>query len=233
MIFYEKVLQFQSQYMKSPKYKDSFASHVPYGSIALGHFLLELPNFSDRIKSEYRAFLDWSEKAYGEAIQIAKQEAVYYEFDFSCTDALRGMAEVCFLQSEYRERNLTYKYADFNKKDAVRRLERYRISKKELADAAGENDELDDGLLGKELAEQGDKWEEQKEDKEVLTVFNYRVRATKYLEAAVSASVAQVDFYDKQHELGLAALTDPSKIPREVVSELFEASQVSKVATSK
>ena len=59
------------------------------------------------------------------------------------------------------------------------------------------------------------------------------MRATKYLEAAVSASVAQVDFYDKQHELGLAALTDPSKIPREVVSELFEASQVSKVATSK
>jgi hypothetical protein len=37
------------------------------------------------------------------------------------------MAEVCFLQSEYRERNLTYKYADFNAKDAVRRLERYRM----------------------------------------------------------------------------------------------------------
>jgi hypothetical protein len=67
-IFYEKVLQFQFQYMKSPKYKESFASHVPSGSIALGHFLLALPNFSERVKSEFRVYLDWSEKAYGEAI---------------------------------------------------------------------------------------------------------------------------------------------------------------------
>lgn len=49
----------------------------------------------------------------------------------------------------------------------------------------------------------------------------------------MATATAQADFNDKQHELSIVALTDPGKIPREVVSELYEASQVSKVATSK
>jgi len=53
----------------------------------------------------------------------------------------------------------------------------------------------------------------------------------KYLEAVVAAATAQQDFLDKQHELGLTALTDLSKIPKEAISEMFEASQVSKVTT--
>ena len=47
-------------------------------------------------------------------------EAVVYEFDFTVIDALRGMAEICFLQSEYRARTLAYKYADFDNKDQER-----------------------------------------------------------------------------------------------------------------
>lgn len=49
MKFYDKVLEFQAQYTKRPKYKESFVRHVPHGSIALGHFLIELPNFSERL----------------------------------------------------------------------------------------------------------------------------------------------------------------------------------------
>ena len=50
-IFYDKVKEFQSSYMREdPKYKQSFTIHVPHGSIALGHFLLELPNFSEKMK---------------------------------------------------------------------------------------------------------------------------------------------------------------------------------------
>jgi hypothetical protein len=64
--------------------------------------------------------LDWSQQAYKQAIEIAKLEAVSYEFDFSIIDALRGMAEVCFLQSEYRARILAYKYAEFNQRDQER-----------------------------------------------------------------------------------------------------------------
>ena len=58
MLFYDRVLEFQAQFTNKGKYRDSFVRHVPYGSIALGHFLLELPNFSERRQKEFRAFLD-------------------------------------------------------------------------------------------------------------------------------------------------------------------------------
>jgi hypothetical protein len=35
-IFYDKVEEFQNQYAKNPKYKESLNKHIPYGSIALG-----------------------------------------------------------------------------------------------------------------------------------------------------------------------------------------------------
>jgi hypothetical protein len=95
------------------------------------------------------------------------------------------------------------------------------------------NDDLDDGLLRQEVKEGQDKWEENKENKETLAVFNYRQRSNKYLQAVVTTATAQNDFQDKQHELGVAQLSDPSKIPREVLSELYEASQVSKISTQK
>lgn len=189
-IFYDKVLDFQAKYTANPKYKESFTRHVPYGSIALGHFMLELPNFSQKMKAEYRLYLDESEQAYARAIQIAKAEAVVYELDFTVRDALRGMAEVCFLISEYRSRVLTYKYATFNEQDEARKLERLREKKKKEAEEAGENDDLDDGLLRQELKEQGDKWDQDKADKEQLEVFNYRIKATKYLDAAVEVAAA-------------------------------------------
>lgn len=46
-LFYEKAIDFQSKYANNPKYKESLAQHIPYGSLALGPFLLELPNFSE------------------------------------------------------------------------------------------------------------------------------------------------------------------------------------------
>jgi hypothetical protein len=65
------------------------------------------------------------------------------------------MAEVCFLQSEYRSRVLSYKYANFGEQDNARRLERFREKKiqEALETAEGANDEIDDGLLQKELQE--------------------------------------------------------------------------------
>ena len=50
-LFYQKVEEFQSQYASNPKYKESLAKHIPYGGIALGNFLLELPNFSEQLKA--------------------------------------------------------------------------------------------------------------------------------------------------------------------------------------
>jgi hypothetical protein len=50
------------------------------------------------------------------------------------------------------------------------------------------------------------------------------MKAVKYLEAVVTTSTSRTDFTDKQHELEVTALTDVAKIPKEVISELFEAS---------
>jgi len=43
-------------------------------------------------------------------------KAVLYEFDFSITDSLRNLSDVCFLIAEYRERIL-YKYAKYSELD--------------------------------------------------------------------------------------------------------------------
>ena len=49
-VFYDKVLQFQSKFAQLKKYKESFANHIPQNSIALGEFMIELPNFSSELK---------------------------------------------------------------------------------------------------------------------------------------------------------------------------------------
>ena len=229
-VFYDKVKEFQAQYTENPKYKDSFTRHVPFGSIALGPLMLELPNFSSRLQEEYRELLDNREQAFLQSLEIAKSEALVYEFDFTVVDALRGLAEVCFLQGEYRSRVLDYKYAGYQAQDQERKLARLRLKKQQEAE---ENGELDDGLLKQELEQEEDKWEARKAAKETLEVANYRIKANKYLQVAVATAHAQLDFRDKQHELSATQISDASKIPREVVSELYEASQVSKVTTSK
>lgn len=44
--------------------------------------------------------------------------------------------------------------------------------------------------LKKEIIESGDKWEEMKNDKESLAIFNYKNKACKYLEAAIAAAIS-------------------------------------------
>jgi hypothetical protein len=42
---------------------------------------------------------------------------VIYEFDFGIVDALKGLSETNILLSEYRVRNLAYKYAKYKELD--------------------------------------------------------------------------------------------------------------------
>jgi hypothetical protein len=121
-IFYESVLEFQAKYQKQPKYKDSLAKHIPYGSIALGQFMLEVPNFSNELRSHYKDFLESAKKALKLAVDIGRTESIVYEFDFSIVDALRSLSEVSFLIMEYRARTLKYKYAKYKELDMARKL---------------------------------------------------------------------------------------------------------------
>lgn len=98
--------------------------HIPHGFVALGKFLIELPNFSEKLKQYYKDCLDWAKISFKQAIDIAKNECILYEFDFTVVDALRGMAEVNFLLSEYRVRILNYKYAKYKELDLQRKVSR-------------------------------------------------------------------------------------------------------------
>lgn len=123
-IFYDKIREYQAKYETNPKYKERLGSHVPYGSVALGQYLLDLPNFSDKLKKYFKDYLDWSKKALKAALDYAKTEPIVCEFDFSVVDALRELSEVNFLISEYRVRVLEYKYAKYKELDVSRKVSR-------------------------------------------------------------------------------------------------------------
>ena len=58
--------------------------------------------------------------------------------------------------------------------------------------------------------------------KEKIEIANCRRQAVHYTEAAVNMSKALREFVDRQHTMSAVNLTDPSKVPREIISELFE-----------
>ena len=64
-LFYESMLAFQGKFMQNRKYQgtNGFVSHVPYESIALGHFMVELPGFSDKFASEFSLYLKAAEES--------------------------------------------------------------------------------------------------------------------------------------------------------------------------
>lgn len=110
--------------------------------------------------------------------------------------------------------------------DEKRRLKNHKLK---LAEEGGVfNDNLDSVPKPDK-----DKWEEIKQDKETLAVFNHKKAAAHYMKAAIGVTKSQREFLDKQHSIGTTNLTDPSKIPREIATELFEASQVNKIVHAK
>lgn len=68
--------------------------------------MIELPGFSEKLKKFYKDYLEWAKKSLKNAVDIAKSEAIVYEFDFNIVDALRELSEVNFLIMEYRVRSL-------------------------------------------------------------------------------------------------------------------------------
>jgi hypothetical protein len=83
---------------------------------------LELPNFSELLKSQFRDFLDQAKKYLKASVDIGRLESIVYEFDFTITDALKCLSETCFLLLEYRSRILSYKYAKYKELDMARKI---------------------------------------------------------------------------------------------------------------
>lgn len=60
-------------------------------------------------------------------------ESFNYEFDFSIVDSLKELSETNILLSEYRVRNLDYKYAKYKELDLQRKINRKIEQKRELS----------------------------------------------------------------------------------------------------
>lgn len=125
-IFEQQVIQFQSRYGNERKYRNKLADHIPHDYFALGEYLVELPNFSEKLRKSLKGLLVEAKEHYMNAVKVGKAECVLYEFDFSLRDALQGLAEVHFLLGEYRQRVLTYKYAAWAERDLERKVKRKR-----------------------------------------------------------------------------------------------------------
>lgn len=183
-IFYESVLEFQGKYQKQNKYKDSLTKHIPYGSIALGQFMVELPNFSNELRAKYKDYLESAKKALKQAVDIGRSESIVYEFDFSIVDALRSLSEVSFLLMDYRARSLKYKYARYKELDMARKLAHKVQQKKDLNESFALT--TDDNLaLQEEIKASKDEWEDAKNNKEKIEIANARRWAVFYLDACV------------------------------------------------
>ena len=119
--------------------------------------MLELPNFSEQLKKQYREFLDQAKKYLKLSVDIGRSESIVYEFDFTVVDALRSLSETCFLLYEYRTRALSYKYAKYKDLDMARKL----AHKLQLKREGGGDMSHDDNLaLQEEIKTAKDDWEE-------------------------------------------------------------------------
>ena len=195
-LFYEKVEEFQGKYSKNNKYKESLTEHIPYNSIALGHFLLELPNFSEHLKTTFREYLDIAKKYLKQAVDVARGECILWEFDLGVTDALRSLSEASFLIAEYRTRSLGYKYAKYRDLDLARKLAN-KIQAKKEADANANISTEDNLALQEEIKTAKDDWEEQKVNKERVEIANAKRWSVFYLDACVQATKAVREMQDK------------------------------------
>ena len=92
------------------------------------------------------------------------------------------------------------------------------------------DDAANDGGKDIDQADDGDRWEEQKLEREALAIFNHKKASCHYMRTMIQISQNLRQLQDSAHTIGGAGtLTEAAKIPLEVASELFEASQNNKI----
>lgn len=103
--------------------------------------MIEIPGFSSEVRDKLLPMLNEAFDYYKKAIAIAKNECVLYEFEFNLKHALEGLSEVNFYLSEYRQRVLDYKYAEYIAEDKKRRIQNLKEKKR---DAGQPDDDIND-----------------------------------------------------------------------------------------
>ena len=219
MLFLGKIKDFQKRYGAAhegrgrSKYHN-FIEGVPEAGLAPGYLFQDLPNFSNNIKNGWKDLLLRAKEHLEKALEVSKKECVFGEFKLDLSDNVYNLSEVCFLLSEFRESTKKYKYLDHKKIY----LERGGVNPQQPDDEP-EN-----------VEEMFDKWEKHQLEVDKLDILNLRNQAREYYKIGNELFKARNELEENYHLIIQTNLTDPSKIPEEIIHDVFESQSINSLS---
>ena len=116
--FIEALIEIQTRYIskytneKIKKYK-RLADRLPFRDLARNKYLLDLPNFSQKLKEEIIPLIKASKDYLFKCLTTAKGECLFFENSFKVEEVFFELSEVCLFMREYRPR-IRYNYIEIN-----------------------------------------------------------------------------------------------------------------------
>lgn len=116
--FVENLLEIQTKYIskytneKIKKYK-RLVDRLPFRDLARNKYLLELPNFSEKLKEKILPLIQTSKEYLMKCLNIIKGECLFFENGFKVEEVFFELGEVCLFMREYRPR-IRYNYIEMN-----------------------------------------------------------------------------------------------------------------------
>lgn len=215
MVFIGKLKDYQKRYGTSTSTKGYSKHHVfiegvPDAGLAPGYLFQKLPNFNNNIRNHWKKLLSTAKENFEKALEVSKQECVFGEFSVDLSDNAYNLSEVCFLLSEFRESTQKYKY--INHKEIY--LKRGGVNPQQAEDEP-EN-----------LEEMFEKWEKEQLQQDKLDILNLRNQAKEYLSLGNQLFTARNELEENYQLIIQTNLTDPSKIPPEIINDVFESQAI-------
>ena len=149
--FIEALIEIQTTYIskyaneKIKKYK-KLADRLPFRDMARNKYLLELPNFSQKLKEEIFPLIQTSREYLMKCLNIIKGECLLFENSFKVEEVFFELSEVCIFMREYRPR-IRYNYIEINELE---------IKYKNLKSSSNDENFIEKKLANLEISDQLD-----------------------------------------------------------------------------
>ena len=201
--FIEAIIEIQTMYIskysneKVKKYK-RLADRLPFRDLARNKYLLDLPNFSQKLKEFIIPLAQNSKEYLMKCLNIVKGECLFFENSFKVEEVFFELSEVCLFLREYRPR-IRYNYIEINELE---------IKLKNIKNSNNENF-VDQQMAKLETSDQ-------------LDMKNLELEAYSYLNFALQIAEAKKEVTENFSSLGVSKLTDASKIPLDIMLEILE-----------
>ncbi len=210
-LFKDQIAAYARAYIgkaKTSKKYEGFARQIPYGNEnSLGPELFRLPMFAHKLDSEFWKLATRAYDDVREAAKIIAEESVLlfdYDEGFDATRAFYEYADICRLMAEYSPRP-NYLFFDYEKhlKEELKKAQP-KLKDEEITKLA--KDELEKAQHEFEL-KRG----------------NLLSESIMALSQAVKCDAVRKSIMDGYPELAQTTLIDPSRAPKDVICEIFEA----------